>query len=45
MASRGVNVTTDAMAHLRRNEAKENGCKMLQDKIVCFDFKVTLPIK
>lgn len=34
MASGGVNITTDSMAHLLRNKAKENDCKMLQDKIV-----------
>lgn len=45
MASKGVNITTDAMANLLRNKAKENSCKMLQDKTVCFDFKVTLPTK
>lgn len=45
MASRGVDITTDKMAHLLRNKAKENGCKMLLEKIVCLDFKVTLPSK
>lgn len=33
MASGGVSITTDAVAHLLRNKAKKNGCKMLQDKI------------
>lgn len=37
MAARGVNVTTDPMAHLLTNKAEENGCRMVQDKIVCFD--------
>lgn len=34
MASGGVNITTDSMAYLLRNKAKEDGCEMLQDKIV-----------
>jgi len=45
MASGGVNITTDSTAHLLRNKGKENDYKMLQDKIVCSDFKVTLPSK
>lgn len=49
MSSRPVNITGDTIAHMLRNKAKENGCTLQQDKIhnkvVCFDFKVTLLTK